>query len=118
MEECFVAQTWRKFPAQRLSRPGVVREAEVAADAVLQKTDRGGRDKTVDHVAEDLADSVKSIGCSTHISEAVVVQQYLLHDKGGDGLAKFGSRSHYSQAQRYYLRLEEEVDDLGIVHLH
>ena len=118
MEERLVAQTLRKGIAQRLSRPGVVREAEVAADAVLQKTDRGGRDKIVDHVAEDLADGEKSIGCGAHISEAAVVQQYLLHNKGGNGLAKFGSRTHYSQAQRYYLRLEEEVDDLGIVHLY
>ena len=51
------------------------------------------------------------------VEEARVVQEDLLHDEGGDGLAQLGAALHDPQAEGYDLSGQEEVDHLLLVGL-
>ena len=51
------------------------------------------------------------------VEEARVVQEDLLHDEGGDGLAQLGAVVHDPQAERDDLGGQEEVDHLPLVGL-
>ena len=69
------------------------------------------------HVAEHGTDSEEALRRGADVVQADIVQQYLLHDEGGDGFAQLAAHLHGAQAQRDDLRGQQEVDDLRVVHL-
>lgn len=67
----------------------------------------------VDHVAQDGTDSIEALVCLANVREANIVEEYLLYDENGDGLAELGASLHDAQTKRDDLGCQEEVDDLG-----
>ena len=57
-----------------------------------------------DHVAKDCSNGIESLIGVADIPQPKVVKKNLLYNENSHGLAQFGSRLHYSQAQRYDLR--------------
>ena len=61
--------------------------------------------------------SVEPVVSLADVVEASLVQENLLKDEGGDGLAELGAALHDPQTQRDDLRGQEEVDHLLLVRL-
>ena len=82
---------------------------------MLEKARRLLLDELANHVAENGAHGVEPLVRRADVVEAVVIQEYLLHNEDGDRLAQLGARLHDAEAERYYLGGQEEVDNLGRV---
>lgn len=72
-------------------------------------------DELGDHVGKHSADSVEAFVRLADVLQTHVVQENLLYNEDGDGLAELGTGLHDTEAQRDDLSGEEEVDDLGAV---
>jgi hypothetical protein len=70
------------------------------------------------HVTKNGAHSIKPLISLTDVGESSVIQQNLLHDEDGHGLAQLRSSLHDAQAERNDLRGQQEVDNLSRVILH
>ena len=71
-----------------------------------------------DHVAEDRTDGVKPLVGSADIIETIVIQQNLLYNEYGHGLAQFGAGFHDSETKRNDLCSQEKIDNFGGVVLN
>mmetsp|Transcript_25140 Transcript_25140/g.52069 ORF Transcript_25140/g.52069 Transcript_25140/m.52069 type:complete len:349 (+) Transcript_25140:249-1295(+) len=111
-----IPQTIRQILPQCIPRLVIVAQPQITPNDVLQQPHRRTEDQTPDHVIEHGAHGVEPFGSGAHVRQADFVEEYLLHDEGGDGLAEFGPRLHDAEAERYDFRLEQKVDDVGIVH--
>lgn len=80
---------------------------------MLQQASSLRLNKLGDHIAQNGADCVEPLVCGADIVEAIVIQQYLLNNEDGNGLAELRSSLHYAKAQRDNLGCEKEVDHLG-----
>ena len=58
------------------------------------------------HIIENGGHGEEALSCLTKMTQARIVEQNLLNDKRGDGLAELGAAFHYSQAQWDDLRLK------------
>ena len=67
------------------------------------------------HVAQDGPDCVESLVGGADVVQAVVVQQDLLDNEDGNGLAELRAGLHDAEAQGDDLGGQQEVDDLGRV---
>lgn len=56
---------------------------------MLEQPDGLTLDELIDHVAEDSSDGVEPLVRLTNISEPEIVEEDLLHNEDGDGLAEF-----------------------------
>lgn len=65
------------------------------------------------HVAENRTHSIEALVRGADVVQAVVVEQDLLDDEDGHGLAELGTRLHDAEAQRDNLGGEEKVNDFG-----
>jgi hypothetical protein len=99
---------WETCP-ERLARPRVVAQPEVATDDVFEESDRLGLDELVDHVAEDGADGEKAFVGVTDVGETGLVEEDLLHDEDRDRLGKFRAGFHDAEAEGDDLCRKEEV---------
>ncbi len=75
-------------------------------------------DQLGDHIAQDGADGIEALVGGADVVQAVVVQQDLLDDKDGDGLAKLRAGLHDAQAKGDDLSREEKVNHLRRIILH
>lgn len=63
------------------------------------------------HVAKDGSHSIEALVGGADVVETVVIEEDLLDNEDGDGLAKFGAGLHDAQAERDDFGGEQEVDD-------
>ena len=82
---------------------------------MLQQTHRLLIDQLGNHIGEDGAHGVETLVGLTNVLQAHVIQENLLDDEDGDGLAKLGSGFHDTEAEGYDFGREKEVDDFGTV---
>ena len=76
LEKCgerVVAEGFWETCSERLARPRIVAQPEVATDDVFEESDRLGLDELVDHVAEDGTDGEKAFVSVTNVGEAGLV---------------------------------------------
>ena len=105
--------------AQGQLRSGVLCQAIVALDDVLEEASAwlvlnlGNH-----HVVENCAHGEESLSRLAEVVQSGVVKQYLLDYEGCNGLAQLSASLHDSKAQRYYLCLKKEADDLRVVNFH
>ena len=99
---------WETCP-ERLARPRVVAQPEVATNDVFEEADRLGLDKLVDHVAEDGADGEKAFVSVTNVGKSGLIEEDLLHDEDCDRLRKFRAGFHDAEAEGDDLCRKEEV---------
>ena len=71
----------------------------------------------LDHVVEDRAYSKEPLCSHTEIVQAIIVQQDLLDDEGGDSLRQISATFHDPQTERYDLGLQQEVDHRWVINL-
>lgn len=105
---------WETCP-ERLARPRVVAQPEVATDDVFEESDRLGFDELVDHVAEDGTDGEKAFVSVTDIGEPGLVEEDLLHDEDRDGLREFRAGFHDAEAEGDDLCRKEKVDHRVVI---
>lgn len=89
---------WETCP-ERLARPRVVAQPEVATDDVFEEADRLGLDELVDHVAEDGADGEKAFVSVTNVGKSGLIEEDLLHDEDCDRFRKFRAGFHDAEAE-------------------
>ena len=65
---------------------------------MLEEASRLRLNELTNHIAQHGADGVKALVRCADVVEAVVIQQDLLHDENGHGLAKLGAGFHDAQA--------------------
>ncbi len=82
---------------------------------MLQKSCSLLLNKLVNHVAENSSDRIEALVSRTNVVQAVVVEQDLLDDKDGNGLAQLRASLHDAQAKWDDLSGEEEVDHIRAV---
>lgn len=80
---------------------------------MLQKADRLLLHQLRHHVAEYSADGVEPLIGMAYVAKAGIVQKYLLNDENGDRLAELRAGLHDPKTERYNLRGQQEIDDLG-----
>lgn len=88
---------------------------EETANNVLQQTHCLLLNELVDHVAQDGANCIETLVRLAYVRKTNVVQQDLLHDENGHGLAELRTCLHDTEAEGYDLGRKEEVDDFGRV---
>ena len=108
----------RKTLTKSLAGASVVRESQVAADYVLQQPLAGLLAQLYHHLAQDHGHVGEPVVGLADVVEAGLVQEDLLEDEGGHGLAQLGAALHDPQAERDDLRGQEEVDHLLFVRLN
>lgn len=82
---------------------------------MLEKANGLLLDELVDHVAEHGTDSVEPLVGLADVGQPYVIEQDLLHNEDGHGLAQLRACFHYTQAQGDDLGCQQKVDDLGRV---
>jgi len=68
--------------------------------------------KLSDHIAEYSSNSVKPFVRGTDIVEAMVIEQYLLHNEYCHCLAQLGASFHDSEAERNDFCCQQKVDNV------
>ena len=86
-----------------------------AANDVLEESSGLRFDELSNHIAQHRTDSIKALVGGADVVEPVVVEQNLLHDEDGDGLAKLRASLHDSKAEGNNLGGKQKVDDVGRV---
>lgn len=84
-----------------------------ASNDVLKESSGLGFNELSNHIAQHRADGIEALVGGADVVEPVVVEQNLLHDEDGDGLAKLRASLHDSKAEGDDLGGEEKVDDVG-----
>lgn len=82
---------------------------------MLEQASRLRLDELSNHIAQDGADGVEALVRGADVVEAIVVEQYFLHNEYGHRLAELRARLHDAEAERDDLGGQEEVDDVGRV---
>lgn len=98
---------------------GVFGQSVVAFDDVFEES--GARlilNLRDHHVIEHRRYGIKPLGGLAQVIQSGVVEENLLNDECGDGLAELGTPFHDPKAQRYYLSLQQEADDFCVVYFH
>jgi hypothetical protein len=109
--ESRIAEWFWEALSQSLSRACVVAQSQEAPNNMLQKTNCLLFYQLIDHVAQNGTNGVEAFICLADVCQSDIVEEYLLHDKNGDGLGELGAGFHDSEAERDNLGGEEEVDD-------
>jgi hypothetical protein len=65
---------------------------------MLEQTSRLLLHKLGHHVAQDGSDGKEALVGGANVVEAAVIEEDLLHNKDGDGLAQLGTRLHDPKA--------------------
>lgn len=112
-----IAEGRREASPESLPCSRIVAQAEVTANDVLQQPDSARFFDARDHVGEDSANSVEALVGLANVGEADVIEQDLLDNEDGDGLAELAAGLHDSQTQGDDLGAEEERNDLAVVGL-
>ena len=76
---------------------------------MLQQPDRLLIHQLRHHITEDRPDCVEALVRLADVLQSHVVEEDLLHDEDGDGLAEFGAGLHDAEAERDDFGGEEEV---------
>mmetsp|Transcript_9584 Transcript_9584/g.24525 ORF Transcript_9584/g.24525 Transcript_9584/m.24525 type:complete len:245 (+) Transcript_9584:56-790(+) len=113
-----VLELLREAVLERVARPRVVRQPQVAPNDVLEQPDGGLLSEQLHHTPQDGADGEEPRGGGAHVVEAHLVEENLLNDEGRHRLGQLASHLHRPQAERDYFRREQKVDDLRVVDLH
>lgn len=71
--------------------------------------------KLSNHITQHGPNSIEAFVSLADILQAHIIEQDLLDDEDGDGLAELGARFHDAQAKRDDFGREEEVDDFAAV---
>jgi len=98
-----------------LGNTGFLSIPKEAPNDMLEQTSRLLLHELGDHIAEHRTHGVETLVRSADIIETVVVQQYLLNNKDGNGLRQLRARLHNPQTKGNDLSGQEKVDDLGRV---
>ena len=85
---------------------------------VLEKSDCLLLHQLSDHIAEDSAHRIEPFVGRTNVRQTDVIEEDLLNDEDGNGLAELRSGFHNTKAQRDNLGGQKEVDNIGRVILH
>jgi hypothetical protein len=81
-----------------------------ASDDVFQQSGRLLLDQLRNHIAQHCAHSIEPLVSCTYIVQAMVIEQYLLDDKDGHGLAEFGAGLHDAETERNDFGGQQKVD--------
>lgn len=82
---------------------------------MLEQSDSLLLDELINHVAQHGADGVEALISLADVLQAQIVEQNLLDDENGDGLAEFAARLHDAQAEWDDFCCQQEVDDFTAV---
>ena len=89
----------------------------ITTDDVAEETLRGLFEEGRDHGIEYRSDGIEAFVCRTDIFETRVIEKDLLDDESSNGLGEFATNLHDPETEGDDLGLEEEVDDLCVIHL-
>merc|ERR1719341_1855164 len=95
--KCFILQLIRQTLAERLTCPRVVRESQVAANNVLEQPLAGLLGQLDHHLAQDHGHVGEPVVSLADVVQTSLIQEDLLEDEGGHGLAQLRSRLHNPQ---------------------
>lgn len=71
--------------------------------------------KLVDHVAQNGSHGIKPLISLTDVLKAKIVEEDLLNDENGHGLAQFAASLHDTETKRDDFGGEEKVDDFAAI---
>lgn len=94
--------------------PGIIAEAQVAPDDMLEQAHSLRLHKLIDHVAQDSANGEEALVGVTDVREPCLVKQNLLHDEDGDSFGELRACLHDAKAEGYNFRGKQEMDH-GVV---
>ena len=89
-----------------------------AAYNVFQQPCRLLLNELRNHIAEYRANSVETLICSANVIQSMIIQEDLLDDKDGNGLAELRACLHNSKAEGNNLRCKEKIDNVRRIILH
>lgn len=95
--------------------PRIIAHPEIAPYNMLQQPHRLTLQEGCHHVGEHGTDRVEALVSLADILESEVIEQNLLNNKDGHGFGELRTGFHYSEAERYDLGGEEEVDHVRVV---
>ena len=95
--------------------PRVVAHSQIAPHDVLQQPDRLALYQRLNHVGKDGSNRIESLVCLADVLQAEVVEEDLLDDEDGDGLAKLGAGLHDPQTKGDDLGGKQEVNNIRVL---
>ena len=95
--------------SERRRSPWVIAQPQVTPHDVLQQSDSLGLHQLVYHIAQHRPHGIEPLVRMADIRQTGFVQQDLLDDEDRNGLGELRAGLHDPQAERDYLRREQEV---------